>query len=284
MKRQLLVSATDLRARLEAGNTRVFDCRFNLVERDQGRAEWLAGHIPGAAYADLDRDLASPVTEESGRHPLPAAEAFSGFLARSGWTPGMDIVAYDAQGGAFAARLWWLMRYFGHDVVALLDGGLPAWVSAGGELVAGEETFGAVPVPELRPDAEQVLDAGAVTAGLASGEILLIDARDEARFAGRTEAIDAVAGHVPGAVNRPFQLNLGEGGRFLDPDALRAGFHERLAGREPGEVVHMCGSGVTACHNQFAMAQAGLPGSRLYVGSWSEWIRDANRPVGAEEA
>lgn len=284
MKRQLLVSATELQTRLEAGNTRVFDCRFNLADPDQGRAEWRVGHIPGAVHADLDRDLASPVTAVSGRHPLPVADDFAAFLARAGWVPGLDIVAYDAQGGAFAARLWWLMRYFGHDVVSLLDGGLPAWEAAGGRLVSGEENVEAATATRLRPDAAQVMDAGAVAAGLASGRIVLIDARDEARFAGKTEPIDPIAGHVPGAVNRPFQRNLGEGGRFRSADALRQGFENGLAGRAPSEVVHMCGSGVTACHNQFAMAQAGLPGSRLYVGSWSEWIRDPGRPVGTGQA
>lgn len=279
MNHELLIGPESLKALIAQGKTRVFDCRFNLVEPKQGRGLWRAGHIPGAAYADLDQDLAAPVTASSGRHPLPEPHDFAAFLARSGWREGMGIVAYDAQGGAFAARLWWLMRYFGHDVVRLLDGGLGAWVDAGGALAEGEETFEKAPTPTLRPQRDMVLDATAVAAGLEDGDILLLDARDADRFAGRTEPIDPVAGHVPGAVNRPFQNNLTGGARFLSSSELQRSLESTLAGAEPDRVVHMCGSGVTACHNQFSMSLAGLPGSRLYAGSWSEWIRDPSRAV-----
>lgn len=274
-----LVTADALAARLRDDPPVLFDCRFDLLEPGAGRAAWRAGHVPGAVHADLDRDLAGPVTATSGRHPLPAADAFARFLAGAGWSPGRDIVAYDAQGGAFAARLWWLMRYFGHDCVRLLDGGWPAWLASGLPVAEGEtDPVPATPVT-LAPDAAQVLDAGQVVAGLEAGTLVLLDARDAERYAGRTETIDPVAGHVPGARNRPFARSLSSDGRFAEAGDLRADFEARLEGAAPGDVVHMCGSGVTACHNLFAMERAGLPGSRLYPGSWSEWIRDPSRPV-----
>lgn len=279
MTRKLLIDVHELAALLEEGHTQVFDCRFSLLDPGKGRSDWLAGHIPGAAYAHLDHDLAGPVTPETGRHPLPVRGAFSDFLARSGWRPGLSFVAYDAQGGAFAARLWWLMRYFGHDCVTLLDGGWPAWVAAGLPVAVGEEEPIFRPPAELNPDSSQVLDAAEVAAGLERGDVRLLDARDAERFAGRTETIDPVAGHIPGAGNHPYGGNLDGEGRFLAVEALHDAFTADLGPYGPDATVHMCGSGVTACHNLFAMEQAGLAGSRLYVGSWSEWIRDPARPV-----
>jgi thiosulfate/3-mercaptopyruvate sulfurtransferase len=287
MNPPLLISAEELRADLrEAPGDApcvVVDCRFNLVDPDEGRSQWLAGHIPGAVYADLDRDLAAPITATSGRHPLPEREHFAAWLSSSGWSPGVPMIAYDAQGGAFAARLWWLMRYFGQPVVQLLDGGLPAWNAMGGRLAAGEVSVSPTPVAEvlasLEPRESLLLDVTALETALQEGEITLLDARDAARFAGEVEPIDPVAGHVPGAYSRPFNFSLDDRGRFLEPVDLRADFQDRLQGLGPEAVVHMCGSGVTACHNLFAMELAGLAGSRLYPGSWSEWIRDPRRGV-----
>jgi len=294
----LLVTAKDLQARLGAGGALPVDCRFAVTAPAQGRAEWAAGHIPGAHYAHLDDDLAGPVSAGSGRHPLPDPDRFAAFLARCGWSPGRPIVAYDRQGGAFAARLWWLMRYFGHDVVALLDGGFDAWLESGGAVEAGETASPSATADasrttvKLRPAAGLICPVHAVEQGLAQQSLLLIDARDAGRFAGEKETIDPVAGHVPGASNRPFMNNLDGNGRFRSPEALRVAFEALLRpGRAPAggtstppgassrTTVHMCGSGVTACHNLFAMTLAGLDAGQLYPGSWSGWISRGNRPV-----
>jgi len=218
------------------------------------------------------------VSGSSGRHPLPNTRSFASFLARAGWAPGRRIVAYDAQGGAVAARLWWLMRYYGHDCVSLLDGGITAWQAAQLPLETGSVEPQRQPLTAMRANTGMQLDAAAVAAGLAAGSIVLIDARDAERFEGRIEPLDTVAGHVPGARNRPYARNLADG-RFRMATELRGAFEQVIAGHEPAQVVHMCGSGVTACHNLLAMERAGLAGSRLYPGSWSEWIRDPRRPV-----
>lgn len=278
MQTPLLIDVPQLRSLLSTDTHLIVDCRFNLADPQQGGKDWLKGHIPGAVYADLDKDLAGPVGPLTGRHPLPEAADFAAVLARWGWRQGVSIVAYDAQGGVFAARLWWLMRYFGQDCVALLDGGLTAWLASGESLTSGAEEVTPTLLPDLEPQRESVLDAGQVREALADGRIMLLDARAADRFAGNNETIDPVAGHVPGAMNRPFSENLNADGRFHGHRRLRADFDALRAGGDPTEVVHMCGSGVTACHNQFAMALAGLEGSRLYPGSWSEWIRDPGRP------
>ncbi len=284
MTRPLLLDVPALQAMLAGGEVSVFDCRFDLADASAGKRLWLQGHVPGAAFADLDRDLAAPIGPKTGRHPLPGPNDFAAFLARCGWREGRPIVAYDAQGGAFAARLWWLMRYFGHDVVSLLDGGWPAWAAAEAEVATGEECFEPQAVTAMQPDHAQVLDAGRLGQALTAGAVRLLDARDADRYAGRNETIDPVAGHVPGASNRPFRTNLDPQGRFHDAETLRAGFIEALEETPAAQSVHMCGSGVTACHNLLAMELAGLPGGRLYAGSWSEWIRDAARPVASGEA
>lgn len=279
MSKQLLISAEQLARRLESNDLLVVDCRFDLLNPDAGRQGWLGGHITGAVYAHLDDDLAGPVSRSSGRHPLPDAAEFASFLARSGWSEGKTIVACDQQGGAMSARLWWLMRYFGHDVVQLLDGGLAAWVNAGYELQQGAPVVEMLPVTKLSPQDSMQVGQSCVKHGLRNNWIVLLDARAPDRYAGLNESIDSRAGHVPGALNSPFTMNLDTDESFVDPSLARQRFELLLAEADPEDLVHMCGSGVTACHNLFTMELAGLGGSRLYPGSWSEWIRDENNPV-----
>ncbi len=272
-----LISAEALKAAL--GRVRVFDVRFDLARPDAGEAAWREGHLPGAHYLHLDRDLSAKDGVPAlcgGRHPLPTREVFAATAARLGLTPDTPVVLVDAQGGMFAARAWWMLRWIGARDVRVLDGGLAAWRAAGGALEPGE-VAPATPGPAwpLGPEPEGLrLTADALAAQL--GRVALLDARAPERYRGDVEPLDPVAGHIPGALNRPFSANLGPDGRFLPPEALRAAF-QGLAGARP--VVHQCGSGVTACHNLLAMAVAGLPGGALYAGSWSEWCRDPARPV-----
>lgn len=273
-----LATVAELAARPAGDPTVVVDCRFDLANPAAGQAAFLAGHLPGARYAHLDDDLAGPRTATSGRHPLPAPDAFVATCRRLGIGPGTPVVAYDAAGGAIAARLWWLLRFFGHADVRLLDGGLPAWVAAGLPLEAGPAAAPRVAGPAFRPGPplETIRSAGEL---LGPGAPLLIDVRAAERYAGTLEPIDPVAGHVPGALNVPFARALGPDGCFRPPGELRALFGPVLGDRPPATVAVMCGSGVTACHGLFALARAGLHGAALYPGSWSEWLRDPARPV-----
>lgn len=248
-----------------------------LEQPERGFALYRDAHLPGAVYAHLDRDLSDLGRRGLGRHPLPHAEAFGRALARWNVAPDTPVIAYDQDTGAYAARLWWLLRCCGHQAVWVLDGGLDAWIAAGLPVEAQVPAAGAGPDYPVHFDPAAVVDAAGVRDALARGGLLL-DARGAARFHGEQEPIDPVAGHVPGARNRPFTENL-EGGRFKPAERLRAEFSTLLAGRGAHEVIHMCGSGVTACHNALAMAHAGLPGSRLYAASWSGWIEDPQRPV-----
>ena len=277
-----LISATELAA-LSPQDVLVVDCRKDLADPAKGRRDYLAGHIPGAVYAELDTDLSdlSRQAEGLGRHPLPSAAAFSAVLGRWGWRPGLQVVCYDAGNGALAAaRLWWLLRFAGQPAVAVLDGGYAAWQAAG----LPSETI----VPQRAPtsvavqfdSAQVVLDHAALHAAPAP---LLIDARAAPRYRGDTEPLDPVAGHVPGALNRPFADNLAADGRFKSALELKRDFLAVLGARAPSAVVHMCGSGVTACHNLLAMEHAGLAGSRLYAPSWSGWVSDHARPVATGE-
>ncbi len=286
MSYQTLIDAAALRPWAEraprtSAELAIIDCRFDLMTPKAGRQSYLAGHIPGARYADLNEDLSGPVSPDSGRHPLPRPERFAATLARLGIVDGTQVVAYDAANGAFAARLWWMLRAWGHRRVAVLDGGYPAWIAAGGTMTAGEEPP-ARQEDAIRPPAMEtwpILTTAAVAELRNDPHRLLIDARAPERYAGSVEPIDTVAGHVPNAANHPFALNLAADGRFLSAAELRSRWQSRLGDRTPAEVVMMCGSGVTACHNLLGLEIAGLPGAKLYAGSWSEWIRDPHLPV-----
>jgi thiosulfate/3-mercaptopyruvate sulfurtransferase len=283
---ETLVEAAALRELLAKGSSDlvIVDCRFDLLHPDAGRQLYLQAHIPGARYADLNRDLSAPVTATSGRHPLPEPEKFAALLARLGVRQAVQVVVYDSAGGAYAARLWWMLRAWGHTAVAVLDGGYPAWTGAGGATVAGEEPPASGPILAPPIAVWPVVSAAEVAALLPDPQQLLVDARAAERFAGSVEPIDAVAGHVPGAVNHPFFMNLGADGRFLPATELRQRWQSRLGSRDPEHLVAMCGSGVTACHNLLALAVAGLTGAKLYAGSWSEWIRDPRRPTATGSA
>lgn len=273
-----LISATELAKHLDKPNWIVFDCRFSLADVSAGARAYRQGHIPGARYADLNQHLSSPVKSYTGRHPLPDFSALSQQLGLWGVGNNSQIIVYDDVGGAFAGRMWWLLRCMGHQQVAVLDGGLPAWQKQ--KLPVTTE------LPRIIPgqfrcylDKHQWLTAAEIENGLASRRIILIDARTPERYQGLQEPIDPVAGHVPKALNWPFQRNLDKNAQFLPAETLKSQFQPLIAHRTPEQVVHMCGSGVTSCINLLAMEIAGLQGSKLYVGSWSEWISDKNRAV-----
>lgn len=274
-----LIDAVALAAHLSDPAWAVVDCRFRLDDPAWGEADYARAHVPGAAYAHLDRDLSGPKSGRNGRHPLPDPTRLPATFERLGIGRGTQVVAYDQDNAMYASRLWWLLRWMGHTAVAVLDGGFAAWTREGRPVEAGMST----PAPrrfEGRSHAVPAVDSEAVAAistGRAPG--LLLDARAPERFRGEVEPIDRVPGHIPGAANRFFQRNLAEDGRFLPADTLRTEFESLLGGAAPGAVVAYCGSGVTACHNLLALEHAGLPGARLYAGSWSEWSSDPDRPV-----
>jgi thiosulfate/3-mercaptopyruvate sulfurtransferase len=274
-----LIDVDSLRALLGGRpNLRIVDCRFDLMHPEAGRRAYLEAHVPGALYADLNRDLSAPANPSTGRHPLPSAEVFAETLGRLGIGNHTQVVAYDDANSSFAARLWWMLRWLGHDAVAVLDGGFKAWTAGGGEREAGEQRVAAEHfTPRIR--AASVVSTAEVERALRDGTALLVDARAAERFAGTLEPIDPVAGHVPGAVNHPFSVNLAADGRFVPTSTLEQRWRERLAGAAPDQLIAMCGSGVTACHHLLSLEAAGLPGGRLYAGSWSEWISDPRRPV-----
>lgn len=256
----------------------VFDCRFDLANTSWGETEFAAAHIPGAQYLHLDRDLSRPVTASSGRHPLPDPDTFARRLGAAGVDAQCQIVAYDQGSGAYAARLWWLARWIGLTNVAVLDGGIAALRAAGLAL----ETEIRAPRPrtlEARVVEHATVDATELGQSVRRPGTLLLDARGAERFAGRNETLDTIAGHVPGARNHPFLGNLGADGKFLPARELRRRFDVLRGSLPPAAIVSMCGSGVTACQTLLALEHAGLPGAKLYPGSWSEWIRDPVRPV-----
>jgi thiosulfate/3-mercaptopyruvate sulfurtransferase len=277
-----LVSTEELAAHLEDPTWVVIDCRFTLTEPEAGRAAYARSHIPGARYAHLDEDLSSPKTATSGRHPLPDPAQLAAKLGQWGVGDRTQVVVYDDSFGAIAVRLWWLLRWLGHDAVALLDGGLPKWKKEGRPMT--EQLPNVVPTPfTAHPNRAMWVDTQAVLDELDRKQTLILDARSDMRFSGDIEPIDPVAGHIPGAVNLPFEDNLAMGGTFLPAAELRELYQGLLHGRNPDQVIHMCGSGVTTCHNLLAMEIAGLPGGKLYPGSWSEWITDPSRPVATGE-
>ena len=274
-----LIEPRELAALIDADpSVAIIDCRHDLARPDWGSEAFAASHIPGAVFAHLDRDLSGPVTPDSGRHPLPDPDRLAATFGRWGIGSETQIVVYDQATGAYAARLWWLARYLGHTRVAVLNGGLAAWQSAGLPVTAASSVR---PLRHFvgRPQLAWVVSAREVADGLERGDSVLIDARAADRFAGRNETVDPVAGHIPGARNHPFGENLDAESRFLARRELESRWRQTLSGAAPRSAVLMCGSGVTACHNLLAMELAGLSGARLYAGSWSEWIRDPARPV-----
>jgi thiosulfate/3-mercaptopyruvate sulfurtransferase len=285
-----LIDVESLRLLVGRPGIALLDCRFDLAAPEAGRQAYLRSHIPGARYVDLNRELSAPVSAASGRHPLPEPQALAALLRALGVSPGAQAIVYDESNGSFAARAWWLLRWLGHPQVAVLDGGMSAWLRAGGATESGDPGLGAAGQPAaggacagapaaVQVDRRSAVGVGELIAALEDPRTLLIDARAPERYSGAVEPIDPVAGHIPGAVNHPFSSNLQSDGRFLAPEELERRWRHRLGETAPADVIVMCGSGVTACHNLLALERAGLPGARLYAGSWSEWIKDPRRPV-----
>jgi thiosulfate/3-mercaptopyruvate sulfurtransferase len=279
MMAEHLVSVDELAAHLNDPNWVVFDCRHDLANTEYGAQAHAKAHIPGALFLHCDRDLSGPMTGKNGRHPLPDIATFAQRMGACGITPETQVVAYDNEACAFAARLWWLLRWLGHDKVALLDGGLPGWKRAKQPL---DTTVKAVAptqfVPRQRP--EMLVDTAFVEQHLRQSDMLLVDGRSEDRFAGQNERLDPVAGHIPGSLNRFYYDCLDDAAiYFKSPDELHAEFTDLLGDRDPRSVVHVCGSGVTACVNVLGMEIAGMKGAKLYAGSWSEWCSDLSRPA-----
>ena len=278
MPLRTLIPAEELARRLGEAGLRIFDCRFDLARPASGRRRYEDEHIPGAIHADLNLDLAAPPDGSNGRHPLPAVADFEARLRRWGVRGDSPVVAYDDGNGMYAARLWWMLRWLGHEDVAVLDGGLRRWEQLGLPLDDVEPA----PAPGdfvARPAPDRAVDAAAVAAAASDPSARVLDVRAPERYRGEVETIDPVAGHVPGARNHPYTTSLDAAGRFLPRADLRRALEASLDGVPPGRAVVMCGSGVTACHTLLALEHAGLSGARLYPGSWSEWCSDRSRPV-----
>lgn len=277
MKFSTLIDAATLQQHLGQADWCVLDVRHQLTDVDHGERAYKAGHIPGARFLHCDRDLSGEKTGSNGRHPLPDPVRFAAMLAEIGISQNSQVIVYDDAQGMIAGRLWWMLRWIGHDAVAVLDGGLASWLALGGELRTQVECK---PAGNLSAQIrEPAVSAGEVLQNIESGERLIVDARSPDRFRGENETLDPVGGHIPGAANRFFRDNLAEDGRFKSAERLRQEWLKILGEREPERIVHQCGSGVSACHNMLAMEYAGLSGSRLYAGSWSEWCADSQRPV-----
>ena len=278
-----LIEPQALLAHLGDPDWAIIDCRFDLARPAWGASAWAAGHIPTALYAELDGDLALAPGPGTGRHPLPEIEALTATFGRLGIDEQVQVIAYDQGAGMFAARLWWLLRWLGHEQVAVLNGGFAAWERAGLPVTSTKtpraaRAFSVRAAAALPVSSAQVADL--VAQGVFQrGEMHLIDARAADRFAGENETLDPIAGHVPGARNHPYAHNLAPDGRFLEPRELRQRWEKTLSGQPAARAIAMCGSGVTACHNLLALEVAGLPGASLYAGSWSEWIGDPSHAV-----
>ncbi len=300
MKHTTLISVEALQALMASGQPlRVFDCSFDLMKPQAGQAQYLEAHIPGAVYANLDTALSArhgvnpaktgaeavittsgaDAPASGGRHPLPNREKFAMWLSSVGFGNEMQAVVYDRNGANYCGRLWWMLKWAGHARVAVLDGGLQAWQAAGGAISSGEEPAHFQANFLLAPPLARLVDAGAVSQQLGRPAQTLIDARANPRFKGEVEPLDPVAGHIPGALNRPFSQNLSPDGKFKPAAQLKAEFETLLGGRDPATVVHHCGSGVSAVPNLIAMEVAGLGSTALYAGSWSDWCSDPDRPV-----
>lgn len=275
-----LISAANLLALQNNGDCLIIDCRFDLSDTEKKHSEYLQSHIPGAFYAHLDEQLSSPIRPDSGRHPMPDIEQLTRWLAGCGFDGSQQVVVYDDSSGAMASRLWWLLKCLGHESVALLDGGWQAWLGAGFQTGAD--------IPQSNPgdytarlDTDSVVSSAHIFSALKdshSSSLQLVDVRSNERFIGAVEPIDPIAGHVPGAINMPLTDNLDEQGCYRSTQQLEAMYRPLLQQHSARDLVFMCGSGVTACHSVLAMVHAGYEMPRVYAGSWSEWIRDCNRP------
>jgi thiosulfate/3-mercaptopyruvate sulfurtransferase len=273
-----LILSAELLPNLHNASWVIVDCRFELDDKDAGEGAYRNAHIPGAVYAHLERDLSAAPSSNNGRHPLPSITDLTALFSRWGIEDGVQVVAYDARGGGFAARLWWSLRYLGHDAVAVLNGGFPAWEREGYPVSKGDEqrspsTF----QPNLQP--EMLVDVSVIEASLEDKNVLLLDSRSGERYRAEEEMIDPVAGHIPGALNHFWGSNLDADGLFLTEEKLRARFDAILGEKPLDSAIVYCGSGVTACHNLLALEHVGLQGARLYAGSWSEWITNPDHPI-----
>ncbi|MAK56784.1 MAG: sulfurtransferase [Pusillimonas sp.] len=280
---KLLINVDQLKALLDKGDTLVFDARHDLADHDAGCRAYQAGHIPGAFFLDHEKDLSAPKTGKNGRHPLPPLSELARLMRSYGVHEGKQVVVYDAGNSMFAAHVWWMLRWMGHETVAVLDGGWQAWQEHHGPISTETPKR---PVDSTGQSAETgpqsampTVTCDEVLRNIQAPRFTVLDARAENRFKGEVEPMDPVAGHIPGALNRPNTLNIDASGRFLAPQTLRESFEKVLGSTSPEQVVHQCGSGITACHNLLAMEVAGLSGSALYPGSWSEWCSDSTRPV-----
>jgi thiosulfate/3-mercaptopyruvate sulfurtransferase len=277
MAYRTLIDTATLASNIDDPEWRIFDLRHDLMNPELGREQYAEGHISGATFVPLDVDLSGEKTGTNGRHPLPDANDFMGTLGEWGIRPGQQIVVYDGSNGTYAGRLWWMLRWMGHYSVAVLDGGITKWEKEGRPLTAEVPHYS--PTTYKGAPRTMHVDVGFVQANLGKSEVTVIDARASGRYAGIGETIDPVGGHIPGALNRPFTENLNKDGTYKAPEVLAKEFAALLGNRSPKQIVHQCGSGVSACHNILAMEVAGLAGSRLYPGSWSEWCQDPKRPV-----
>ena len=278
MEYNTMISVDELQAIIDNDNVRVFDCRFSLKDPQGGLKNYQAGHLPQAQFADMDTQLSSAMTDTSGRHPLPDPDVFIQQLQAWGVNNDTQVIAYDDISGAFAARLWWMMRWVGHNKVAVLDGGMQKWTEQGLSLSQDDVQF---PSSEFsgQPHMDWLMDIDTVTSKLSNNEITLIDARAADRFTGKDQKTDPVPGHVPGAKNLPFGGNLTQDGYMQDAQVITERFNSVIQDQSLENVVNMCGSGVTACHNLLAQAVAGMPPTKIFIGSWSQWIKDPSRSV-----
>lgn len=282
MNYKTIISAQQLNQIINRDNIRVFDCRFSLKDPQAGLKNYREGHLPGAQFADMDTQLSSAMTSTSGRHPLPEPDVFIEQLRQWGVNNDSQVIAYDDVSGAFAARLWWMLRWVGHENVAVLDGGLQKWNEAGYHLSQQEVEF---PRGDFTGDANMswLMDVATVEREIEAANITLIDARSAERYSAKDQSTDPVPGHVPGAVNLPFAGNLTKDGMFEEPEIIKQRYMNVIDNQPLSNVVNMCGSGVTACHNILAQTMAGLPPTKIFIGSWSQWIRDPSRPVATGE-